>query len=250
MTEDMSEPIEWNRLDAAAYRLSMKRSVRRLAWLLSVVGVIVIACGIKAPLLPLVVIGAVFLIAGVWNLRRTSVTGLVVDGIAVTLAGVFSALAWQWVERGDTHMAKAMFGGLLQILWGIKRIRLWTTARNAYDDPPAIALLEAIVAELSKRKSRDETVVEFTTGRFPRWHRNRLGLYTEGVVGLLEGGVVRLDKRSDTWIEARGTDVRAETIKVSVRMSDLELTATMDAKHLERFERWKLAMTATRSIAA
>ena len=245
----MSEPIEWSRLDASGYRLSIMRSVRRVAWFLIVIGLFVVVCGLKTALYPLALVGGVYVLVGGWNLRHTSLNGVLLDAIALIVAGIFTSQSWRLVEGGELHMAKALFGGGMQILWGIRRIKLWAAVRDAYDDPPALRRLETIVAGLSKRSRRDEAVVEFTTGRIRR-HRNRVGLYTEGAVGLLEGGVVRLEKRADIWIEARGTDVRAEIVKVSVRMSDYELTATMDARHLERFERWKLGMAATPSIAA
>jgi hypothetical protein len=227
----------------------MKRPARNVAWFLTIVGAFVVVCGAMAPALPLVAIGVLYVGAGLWNLKRTSVDGLVVDALVMIVAGIFTGLAWRWVDSGDTHMAKALFGGLMQITWGIKRLKLWWTARDAFDDPPAIARLESIVHALSKRNRRDEAVAEFTTGRI-RQHRNRLGLYSEGVVGLLEGGAVRLEKRSDIWIEARGTGVRERTVRISVRMSDHEMKGSMDARHLERFERWKLGMAAARSIAA
>jgi len=245
----MSEPIEWSRLDASGFRVTVKRSVRRVAWFLVAIGMLVAVCGAKSSLVPLTLVGGLYLCVGGWNLRRTSVHGALLDAIALFGAGMFTCLSWKLIDGAETHMAKALFGGGMQILWGVRRIRLWAAARDASDDPAAIRALERVVAELSKRTSRDETVSEFTTGRFGQT-RNRLGLYTEGVVGLLEGGAVRLEKRADIWIEARGTDVRAETIKVSVRMSDYEMTATMDAKHLERFERWKLGMAPAQSVAA
>lgn len=245
----MFELVSWERLDEAGFPVTAKRSVRRVAWFLLIVGAFILACGVMAHALPLVGIGVLYVCVGAWNLRRTSVHGLLIDGMVLIVAGIFTALAWRWIDGGATHMVKALVGGSMQILWAVRRLRFWSAARHSAVDPAAMTRLEEIVKVVSKRSRRDDTVVEFTTGRI-RKHRNRLGLFSEGVVGLLMEGAVRLEKRPDIWIEARGTGVRSESVKVSVRMSDLELLASMDAKHLERFERWKLGMAATQSVAA
>ncbi len=247
----MNDFSDWNRLDVAAFRVSIRRSVRRLAWFLAVVGAFVVVMGLAAGFVPLVVIGVVLACAGVWNLYRPSPTGLIVDGVAMILAGIFGCLAGLWFEdaRGPSH-GKWIFGGLLQIVWGIRRLAMYPTARIAPNDPQAIARLELIVKELSKRKTKaDPTIAEFWTGRF-HTHRNRLGLYAGGVVALLEHQAVRLERRADIWIEARGTTSLGKSIKVEIQMSDLRLTGQMPAEHFERFERWKLGQSQPRPIAA
>src|SRR5262245_49371763 len=98
----MHEPVEWNRLDAAGYRVTVKRSVRRVAWFLLVIGIVILACGVMAPLYPLLVIGALYVCVGSWNLWRPSVHGLLLDAIALFAAGIFTALSWKLVEHGDT----------------------------------------------------------------------------------------------------------------------------------------------------
>ena len=94
----------------------------------------------------------------------------------------------------------------------------------------------------------DPTVAEFRTGRFHL--RNRIGLYTDGAIALLEQQAVRLERRTDIWIEARGTTWHGRSMKVRIQMSDLTLMGEMPAAHFERFERWKLGMSPARPIAA
>ena len=246
----LNDSSDWSHLDTAAYRVSMKRSVRRQGAFLAVIGVVVTACGIAAPLVPLLTIGLVLLAAGLWNVSRPSVDGLLVDGAAVLLTGVFQCLLGFWLEDvRASAQGKWFFTGLLQIVWGIRRIAGWNTARQAVNDPGAIARLEAIIQDLSKRSASDPHVVEFETGRLRR-RRNRLGLYAEGAVGLLMGEAVRLERRGDIWIEASGTTALGRTMKVKVRMSDLELDARMAVEHFERFERWKLGQIQAPPAAA
>ena len=247
----MHDPIDWSRLDAAAFRVSMKRSVRRLAWLLAVVGAFVATCGLAARFVPLVVIGVVLVGAGLWNLCRASITGLAVDGIAVILTGICNGLAWLWIEDGRaSSLVKCVIAGLVQIVWGVRRLATYRTACLAVNDPQAITHLEPIVRELSKRVAKsDPEVAEFWTGRVRR-QRNRLGLYDDGTVALLEGWAVRLERRADIWIEARGTTWLGRSIKVGIQMGDLRLAGEMPAAHFERFERWKLGQSRPRPIAA
>ena len=174
------------------------------------------------------------------------------DGSALILTGVgLLGSSWIWFDGSASANAnKAMFTALPQIFWGIRRIASFRTAQVAANDPDAMAALEGMVTELSKRDARtDETVVEFRTGRFHR-NRNRLGLYPEGVVALLEHEAVRLDRRTDVWIDPRGTTSLGRSLKVEVRMGDLLLAGEMPAAHLERFERWKTGLALARSAAA
>jgi len=229
----------------------MKRSVRRLGWFGAVVGALVLASGLAATFVPLVAIGLVLACAGVWNICRPSITGLIVDGVVMTLTGAFNCLAWLWIEDARaSSVGQWIFGGLIQIVWGIRRLRTYPTARYATNDPQAIARLESIIRELSRRNAKaDPTVAEFRSGRIRR-HSNRLGLYADGAVALLEHQAVRLERRADIWIEARGTTWLGRSIKVGIQMGDLHLTGEMSPTHFERFEHWKLGLSQPRPIAA
>jgi hypothetical protein len=167
------------------------------------------------------------------------------------LTGAFNCLAWLWVEDARaSSVGKWTFAGLVQIAWGIRRLATYRMARLAMDDPQAIARLESIVRELSKRDAKaDSTVAEFWTGRIRR-QRNRLGLYADGAIALLEHQAVRLESRADIWIEARGTTWLGRSIKVRIQIGDLQLTAEMPAAHFERFERWKCGLSRPHPIAA
>jgi len=229
----------------------MRRSVRRLAWFLALLGGIAAVCGLAGAFLPLVAIGLVLACAGVWNLCRPSISGLIVDGMAAILAGAFQCLAWLWIDDARaSSVGNWVIAGVIQIVWGFRRLAIYPTARFATDDPRAIARLEAIVRELSKTDAKaDPTVAEFWTGRL-RNRRNRLGLYAEGAIALLEHQAVRLERRTDIWIEASGTTSLGRSIKVRIQMSDLQLAGRMPAAHFERFERWKLGLSQSRPIAA
>ena len=85
-----------------------------------------------------------------------------------------------------------------------------------------------------------------------RFHvqRVRLGLLPYGMVAVFGHEAVRLERRTDITIDARGSTWLGRSIKVVVRMSDLELMGVMPAAHLERFEQWKLGVAPPRAIAA
>jgi len=247
----VSDSPSWNRLDAAGFGVSVKRSVRRLAWIEAAVGIVATACGVAAHFLPLVTLGVALAGIGFWNLARPSEQGVLVDGLGVILAGVFNLVAWMWMDHArPTAVGKWMFAGILQVVWGVRRLALYPTARGSTRDASAVTRLEALVREISRRDAKhDPNLVEFRTGRL-HWHRNRLGLFAEGAIGLLEGGAVRLEKRGEIWIEASGTHLLGRTIKVKIQMSDYHLAARMQVEHFERFERWKLGQSQVRSIAA
>jgi len=100
-------------------------------------------------------IGPVLACAGVWNICRPSLNGLIVDGGAMILTGAFNGLAWMWIEDARaSSLGKAALAGLFQIVWGVRRLASYTTARVAANDRDAIARLEAIVQERPIRPLR------------------------------------------------------------------------------------------------
>ena len=248
MTRVMHDLSDWDRMDAAGFRVSVTRSVRWLARFTLGIGAGVVALGALAPYPPLVLVGAVLAAAGLWNVCRPAVSGLLVDGVAMIASGAFLAL--QGLGSGETNAAKGLVGGVLQVVWGLRRLALFPLASRQPNDPEAIAHLEQIVRDVSRRDAkRDPTVVEFRTGRF-HLHRNRIGLFDAGAVNLLEQQVVRLERRADIWIEPLGTSVTGGTLKVEIRLGDYRLRGTIRSEHLERFERWKLGLTPAKNVAA
>ncbi len=247
----MDDLSDWDRMDAAGFRVSMIRSVRWLASFTLAIGAGVLALGIGARHAPLMVIGAVLAAAGLWNAFRPAVSGLLVDGVAMLASGAF--LIFQGLAdagSGPLSAGKGFVAGIPQILWAFRRLQLLPTALRQPNDPQAIAHLERLVREVSLRDAkRDASVVEFRTGRLGV-HRNRIGLFDVGGVSLLEQQVVRLERRGDLWIEPRGTSVSGRTLKVEVRLGDYALRGTMRADHLERFEQWKVGRTASRTSQA
>ncbi len=247
----MHDPIAWSRLDAAAYRVSMMRSLRWFAWYGALVGAAVLACGLVAPFVPLVVTGSLLVGAVSWNLCRPAVAGIAVDGIAMILVGGVQCVAWLWLEEaGPAIVSMWVLAGAFQIVWGIRRLALYRKARFAPNDPTAIARLESMVKRLSARIAKsDPTVAEFRTDRIGN-QRCRLGLYADGAIALLEHQAVRLETRAGISIEARGTTSLGRAIQVDVQMSDLRLTGEMPVVDFERFERWQVGMSQERSLAA
>jgi hypothetical protein len=228
----------------------MKRSVRWLAWFLAIIGLFVIGCGVAARFVPLITVGMVLATVGSWNLVNTSIHGMMLDGMAMILTGLLGGLVWLWIDHArSTSAGKWIFTGVVQLWWGVQRLATWNTARFTRNDREAIARLEALIRDLSKRKAKsDPSVVEFWTGRW-RPHRNRVGLYAEGSIALLDHQAVRLEKRGDIWIETRGTFWLGRSVKVRVQMSDLELMGWMPTAQFERFERWKLGLSQARKVA-
>jgi hypothetical protein len=240
---------DWNQLDAVAFHVSMKRSVHRFAVVAALLGCVILACGFAAHFAPLIVIGVVLVGAGIWNGSRPTVTGLIVDGVAMVVTGACMCLAALWAEHTRaTSLGKSIVVGIVQIVWGVRRLALVPLARSAPADPQAIARLETVVRELSKRNAKeDPNVAEFWTGRVPL-QRNRLGFYSEGAIALLQHQAVRLERRNDIGIDVHGRVLGR--VSVRIQMSDFELAGLMSPEHYERFERWKQGVSRPSPIAA
>src|SRR5262245_56935930 len=138
----MHDLFDWNRLDAAAFRVSIRRSVRRYGWIFAVVGALLLAFGLAGDHSPMAAIRVLLASAGVWNLCRRSVTGVIVDGIGMIISGSFVGLAWLWIENARaSSVARWIAAGAIQVVWGIRRLAFYATARHAANDPEAIARL-------------------------------------------------------------------------------------------------------------
>ncbi len=243
----------WERLDAASYRVSVIRSVRRSGWVSAVVGVLCAALGFVPPGSPvLVALGAMLGLTGAWNVRRPSPAGLIVDGASIIALGIFNCSSLLWAEGADASSAgRWIVAGVVQIVWGVRRLAGFRAARAALSDPEAMRQLETLVRDLAKRKPKsDPGVIEFVTGRV-RSRRNRSGLYPEGAVALLDNReVIRMARRDEITIEKSGKAWIGRSIVVRVRMGDLEMKGEMSAEHYERFENWKLGVSRPQAFAA
>ncbi len=242
---------DWDRLDCAAYHASMIRSVRTVGWRAAVVGALLVAFALVSSTPLLAVPGAVLVAAGGWNFMRPSVSGLIVDGTTMVLIGV-GLCAWRlWLaDDASLRVGKEVLAGLIMTWRGIVRLRTCWEGRQIVHDAPMIARVLWLALVVGKRDAKhDETVVEFATNTRYK-HRNRVGLFAEGAVVLLEQDVVRIEKRADISIEPHGSTWLDRKVKVIAQMSGLERKGTMTREHLERFERWKLGMAPATSIAA
>jgi hypothetical protein len=235
----------WKRLDAASFRFTIQRTLRRNGWASAAVGVVCLAAGLAPPFTPaLVAVGSILAAAGIWNAWRPSPPGLIVDGLSIIATGLFGATSLLW--SGPHHVrdaARWTIVGLFQIAWGVRRLAVYPAARYAMADAETLAQLEEIARELSKRKAKtDPAVIEFTSGWYRRI-RHRVGLFPEGAVALLENRqALRFERRQDVEIDLHRRSWIGRSVGVTVRMSDLALKGEMPEEHYQRFENWKMGI--------
>ena len=244
---------DWDRLDAGSFRFTILRSLRRNGWASAAVGAICLAMGLAPPFTPaLIAVGAVLLPAGIWNAWRPSPPGLIADGLSVLATGLVGATSLLWFGPEHTRDAtRWTIVGLFQIAWGVKRLALYSTARYAMADPRTLRELELIARDLSKRKAKsDPGVIDFTTGWYRRI-RQRIGLFPEGAIGLLENReALRFERRHDVEITLHRKSWIGRSVGVTVRMSDLTLKGSMPEEHYQRFENWKMGIVRPPAFAA
>jgi hypothetical protein len=243
----------WERLDAASFRFTILRTLRRNGWASAAVGAVCLVAGLAPPFTPaLVAVGSILAAAGTWNVLRPSPPGLIVDGLSIIATGLVGATSLLW--SGPHHVRDATrwtIVGLFQIAWGVRRLALYPAARYAMADAATLAQLEEIARDLAKRRPKtDPGVIEFSTGWYRRT-RHRLGLFPEGAVALLENRqALRFERRQDVEITLHRKAWIGRSVGVSVRMSDLTLKGEMPEEHYERFESWKLGLIRPPAFAA
>jgi hypothetical protein len=190
----------------------------------------------------LFVIGALLVAEGIWLLASPSPAGLIVDGIAVMVIGVWN-LAVSIAELcvsgvGLTSLFAVV--GACQIVWGIQslcRYRRFAAADGAAADPQFARWAAQTLGRLSAAKpARNRDVVQLAAG-LKFWKGLLLG---DGVVFVAQGGAdVAIAPKDQVDLEA--SEPHGKYVRARLRLGERVLSGQMLPGHVQRLEVWQAA---------
>lgn len=196
----------------------------------------------------LALLGLLLVAEGVWVIAAPSASGIVVDGVFVTVIGAWNivlSLAEIGRNSGGPYTGRFLVIGIFQIAWGIRRIaqyRRYAGLRGFSLDPAGRARLEQEIASVRSDTIRPD-VVAFKT-RTLSSEEGRLRLM-EGFTALfLRGKVVEVLSRAEVSFEEGVTTDPSLALNASLCLGKRKLAVIISRDAFERLRRWANAQAA------
>jgi hypothetical protein len=244
-------PSHLDELQKASDYLMIKKQLRSAAWGSLIFGVIAMGIGTYSiadnPLNGvLVLIGLFLLIEGTWLLKAPKPVGLIVDGIALLIVGV-----WNIAVTLLNLSAGAKSGGffpilaVIQIVMGFKSIRRYPRfvgVTSLASNQEILNKTQELINQVNKADEKtSKDIIVFQTKTFTqtlKWTA-RLADWM-GIFSANGGKEVMFLPKDQVSIERKGKVLIGKTLKIGVKLGSKEMTAKMVPEHMERFDSWKL----------
>jgi hypothetical protein len=253
----MISPDRSRRLQQVADYRTVRKTLRTSGIGSIVFGSLALVGGVAPPFDPILTgLGLVLLGTGVWNTFAPRPTGILVDGIALLLVGLYNVgggvLSAGHGSAGSSLWVKL---GIFQLVWGVQAFVRFRRFRDAFQDPPGdmeFTQLDGEVSSLWKANPKQATdVIEFTAAGFmyaAKW-KARLD---DGFVLLAtaNGSEVRVVMKEAFEIEDRGKGLIGSSHNVAVRIAGKNRSGAIGLASLERYQQWKTGVVTPRPIAA
>ncbi|MBN1916470.1 MAG: hypothetical protein JW889_01070 [Verrucomicrobia bacterium] len=207
----------------------------------------------------LAVIGTLLIIAGVWQLTSPSLSGIVVNALALFLVGAWNV----WVSvynmrHGGGEMGGRWFVlGVVQIGWGIESLVRHRRLSRVFPQEPSketVRLVDELITTLRAAKPKQaENVVEFTAKPFVGPPEHYRGPLMPGLMVLAsKRHAVLCGAKDEVRLEItpRQRRRRRRTYKAALIVAGDTHKGTMSRESLERFEAWKAAAGSGAAAAA
>ncbi len=246
------------RLQQVADHRTVRKTLRGSSIGSLVFGALALLGGIAPPFDPvLTAVGAVLLSTGIWNLLDPRPTGILLDGCALLVVGLYNvAGALFALSQGQHGTADSLFVklGVFQIAWGAASFWRFRRFRDAFRDPPTEAesrQLDGMVNVLWKTKAKESVdVIEFVSeGLHAKAWKARLSP-TLAVLATDRGHEVVVAEKDQFDIEDRGKVMLGSARKATFVVRGKRWKGHLPADSLERFQQWKTGVVIPRAIAA
>jgi hypothetical protein len=189
----------------------------------------------------LVLLGIFLFIEGAWLVSSPSPSGIIVDGIALVILGIWNIFITIYNEsqgaKGSTNFALI---GILQIIWGIQSFKRYKRFSNVTTEKPpeeSIQRIDEIVKNvLNAKPDFDLDVIQFST-KNQNW-KGKL-LPEVGVFVETNGNDVVFVRKELFNVTQYVPNQSGEILKVNFQFDDQEKKGTIPSKSLLKFEAWK-----------
>jgi len=191
----------------------------------------------------LVLIGIFLLVEGIWLLRSPSPRGLLIDGVALCIIGVWNiVITIANIAAGAGGAAWAAVLGVFQLYWGFKSFgqsRRFATLAAGKPGEQSIAWVEDMAKSIKKANiAQSTTIIDFQMGK-KQWKAELMkdmGIFVETA-----GDEVIVAPRDEVQFTSRGEAAPGKPRKISCRVCNYSLDGKISTELMERYEAWKTA---------
>jgi hypothetical protein len=239
----------------ADYR-TIRKSLKSAGIWSIVFGAVALVMGLMPPTeWILATLGLVLLGTGVWNIAAPRPVGVIADGVTLLMVGVynlvFTVLA---LTQGGSSGSHWVMLGVLQLVWGGRRIASYRRFASAFDQQPSDAelnQLDALVDSVRKAKTKEsQDVIEIAVEGVHRqnWKAKLSG--SEALFVEVAGHDVFFGTRESVNAENRGKVMIGNAVKVTIDVSGHVLKGTMSSDAWRTWEQWKTGIVVPKAFAA
>lgn len=201
----------------------------------------------------LTVLGAVLLATGGWNITAPRPTSIVGDAVVLLLVGAYNLVgAVLAVLDGLPPNAGRAFLGVVQMVWGIRRLGSLRQFASAFLDRPADSEARAIdetlaaIAQSAAKGSAD--TIEFTAGLTRRtWKARMMGEHAVFVAVATSEFVV--GTRATVVLTPRA-NTRGGALQADLALGSTRLSITIAPDSLRLLEQWRASSAVPKPAAA
>jgi len=172
----------------------------------------------------LALIGGFLFLEGIWVLRYRTAKGLLIDGIALMVVGLWNIPVSLFnISQGSGGGHNLFIGlGVWQIFWGIQNITRYERFSGVSLEKPseeALKRLDDIVKGIRRAKAKDhEAIIEFQAKTFPIPQSWKGKLFDDMAIFIDRGGAeVLLSDKETTHILNEGKVWAGKSMKASLR---------------------------------
>jgi len=223
----------------ADYRL-LRKNLKGAAIGSIIFGVIAIGMGLvfmsEDPInVVLVFIGVFLLGEGIWLIRSPKPRGMIVDGIALCILGIWNIFVAITGEVGGLVVL-----GFFQIIWGIQSFRRYRRFSGMSSQKPSkesLRQVDDVVKSVTKAKpSESENIIELQMGN-KSWKgelAKDVGIFVDRA-----GDEVVFARRGEVGFTTRGEVTPGKPRNISILIGDRAFDGKISPESMERYESWK-----------
>ncbi len=183
----------------------------------------------------LALIGIFLLAEGIWLLRTSNPKGMIVDGIALCILGI-----WNIVVGLAGEARWAVILGIFQMYWGFQSFRRYGRFSGISPQKPseqAVKQVDDIVKSVTKTKpAESEAIIELAIRNKP-WKGQLTG--DVGIFVAVSGDDVLFARKDEVNFIRQGMAAPKKPQKISAHIGTRTFNGTISAESMERYETWK-----------
>jgi len=240
---------------AADYRNARKTLALAGTWSVLFGGISIAAGWLWMPVdWVLTVLGFALLGTGILNIQAPRPTGIILDAVTLLLVGAYNLVGAILAVMDELPPSPGRAAlGVLQLVWGIQRLRNLAQFAAAFlERPPdedAKEIEQTIWAIRRALAGGPSGVIEFTAGSAKReWKAKLTGDYAV-FVGVASPDFV-VGTRANVALTPRANESRGGALEADLAVGATRLKITIASESLRLLEQWKAAAPVSKPAAA